>query len=106
MIALPPSLAGALQVRATEPSVSAPLLNPVGVPGTPVVILIDKRACAVAPLASVTTTVKVFETAASVGVPLITPTLESVKPAGRVESLTPRAHVYGVAPPVATKVCV
>ena len=58
-----------------------------------------------APLASVTTTVKVFEAAESVGVPLITPELESVKPAGKVESLMPRAHEYGVAPPVATKVC-
>jgi hypothetical protein len=57
---------------------------------------------AVAPLASVTRTVKLLVPPV-VGVPLITPVaVFNVSPAGRLPTVT--AHVYGVLPPVAASV--
>ena len=61
-------------------------------------------AVAVDPLLSVTLNVRGVFAAVSVGVPLICPVVGvNVSPPGRTPEVT--AHVYGVVPPVAVRVC-
>jgi hypothetical protein len=76
----------------------------VGALGTADVILIVKREVVVARFPSVTRMVKVFDDAAFVGVPEITPVAPArVRPLGNSES-SPKLHVYVSFPPDAASV--
>lgn len=74
--------------------------NDVVVTVKPVAIVICRAAVAVWPAESVTRRVK-LEAPAAVGVPEITPSAASVRPAGNVPVAIDQ--VYGAAPPVADK---
>ena len=65
-------------------------------------MVIDNALVAVPLALSATCTVKLLVPAA-VGVPLMTPALLKLKPAGSVPELTDQ--VYGVVPPLAANVC-
>jgi hypothetical protein len=106
-------LTGGVHVKGADPLPTDPkIARPVGASGTALEIVMLKAACAVAPLASVTTSVNRVVTALVVGVPLIChvnglllPVLPKANPAGRLDPLA-SDQTYGCRPPIALNVCV
>jgi hypothetical protein len=87
---------------ATEhPPPPEPLERSIGGGGAAALIVREKSFVDEAPLSPVTRTVK-LELSAVVGVPLRTPPVDKLRPAGGVPEDTDQ--VYGVVPPVATSV--
>jgi hypothetical protein len=96
------SSVGILNVTDKVPLDVAVTVSIIAVPGIPLAIVMVKRFESVAPFASVTVAVKVFDVAPLARVPEIVPELDNDNPEGR--SLAVVLQTYGVLPPDAVKV--